>query len=241
LNDDVLKPLKDLHLGKEVPSIVGLRQTICDDYRFVVILPTDTYLYNAALLHLKLSATLAGGLLDNLPMTLNTHNRLADSTEVAIQRKLTDGLASRKLEYARSEQAVWSILQLLSDFWRQYRLSIFETITSDRARLLDYFRRTFPRNDDGHLLNLGTYAVWDERQQGEKEKVIELIEGLVQDPEIVIDLWALEDSKGKLETVIKVIAIEAGKISKAIDADAYTGKADCCYALVPRLIRYLVR
>jgi hypothetical protein len=239
LNYDVLKPLKDLHL-ENVPKNSEFRLTICDDYRFEAKRPTDSYLYDAALLHLKLSNPLVGEILDSLPMRLRAHNGLADSTEADMLTKLTDGLANHKLEYDRTGQAIWNILRLLSDFWRQYMAS-FKVPPSDRSRLVNYLRRTFPRDDDGHLLHLGVYTVWDEREQGEREKVIDAIEDLVVEPSVIIGLYALEDSKRKLELAIGEIVKEVSKLSKAIDADAYTGKAECCYVLVPRLIRFLVK
>jgi hypothetical protein len=187
---------------------------------------------------LKSSNPLVGEILHSLPKKLEVHNSLAQKTQLAMLTKLNDGLADHKLEYDRSGQATWNILRLLSDVWHQY-ITSFKMF--DKSRLLDYLRRTFPRNDDGHLLYLGTYAVWDERQEGERDKVIEIIDGLLTDSEILIDLGALEDSKGKLEVAISEIAKEANRLSNAIDADAYTGKSECCYALVPRWIRFLVR
>lgn len=93
LNDDVLKPLRDLHLENVSKNT---------DYKFVAILPTNEYLYDAALLHVKLSNPLVGKILDDLPMMLAAHNELANSTEDEMLTKLTAGLASHKLEYDRS-------------------------------------------------------------------------------------------------------------------------------------------
>jgi hypothetical protein len=129
------------------------------------------------------------------------------------------------------------------DVWKkQYIKHLDEPIGRflSGSKLLEEFNK-WTRGDDGPNLSLGTHLVWKEHETGEKDRVIEAINSLVADPMILSKLELLEVSKRTLAASISDIAKEATKLSKAIEADAYTAKLDCCYNLAPRLIRYLVR
>jgi hypothetical protein len=226
MNDEVLKPLCDIQLGSAPPEIphiaVAKHLNFFREYMFTVNLPTDSYFYDMAILHLNLSSLRAGDTLDKLRKTVAEHNEMATSVEADVWIKLGEALDSRNLKYDRTGKAFFEILRVLTSVWGQF------VISGDQSRLLPHLRRQYPRRDEGSLMKLGDFTVWDERTVGEKERAHQAIEGVLTDVDILNKLNGLDYSRYRVEEDVRVIAREARKISRAIEADAYSGKADCC-------------
>lgn len=246
INADVLKTLKDIHL-ENVPKNSEFNRNICDNYRFVVIRPTDSYLYPAAILHLKQQRLEVGKNLEELPEKLKEYNAIVDSTETYIWAKLNQALRDGGLAYDEIDQAFFNILRILARVWNSHFIKHLDEPFGrfqSTSRILEDLD-TLPYEKEGPNLYLAKLMVGKEHEVGDKEKVLQVIKNFAIDPIILEKLELLECSslvsKRMLAIIISEIAEEASNLSKAIAADAYTVKVDCCYALVPWLIRYLVR
>jgi hypothetical protein len=204
-------------------------------------------LYPAAILHLKAQRPEVGKSLEELPDKLKEYNAIIDSTETYLWTKLSQALKDHKLEYDDIPQAFFNILRILKGVWnRQFIKRLDEPFGrfQSTSRILEELN-TWPYESDGTNLHLGNYIVGKGHEVGDKEKVLEVIKNFAVDPIVLEKLELLEASslvsKRMLVVIVREIAKEASNLSKAIEADAYTAKVDCCYALVPWLIRYLVR
>jgi hypothetical protein len=128
------------------------------------------------------------------------------------------------------DEAFSKIVFVLSDVWKnQYIKHLNEpfgrVLSGDR--LLERFD-SWTRSGDTFTLILGPYLIWQGREASEKDKLLEVIKHTVVHPTILKKLDLLETSKHNLETSIVEIAKEATKLSKAIEAEAYSKKEDCC-------------
>jgi hypothetical protein len=229
IDDEILKPLKVSELEIE-PNNPETQRNICDDYRLAVkLLPTDSYFYNDAILHITSSNSAVGKNLENLLTTLKEHNANVDSLETCIRTKLDQAFRERKLEYD-NPQIVFNILRILRNVWKTGYIKHLDEHPSEalsRSTVLDELS-LYKRTDEESALILEPFTVWKERETGEKDKVIDAIRNFAVNPVILSKLELLEISKRTLEVNISDIVKEASKLSKAIEAEAYSKKQKCC-------------
>lgn len=236
MNEEVLKRLNDFHLegAPQLPDIdVPRRLDFFRRYMFAVDLPTDSYFYDMAILHLNLSGSQGGDILTKLPKRVKEHNEKAASIEVDVWKKLIEALDNRKVKHDYMSDAFFEMLRLLTRVWSQF------VITGDSSRVLPYFQREYPRRDEGSLMYFGDLMVWTEHAVGERERVADAIRSVLTDTDILSRLEGLDHSEYLLQEYARTIAKEARKISRAIEADAYSGKANCCPTVFTLIRDYL--
>jgi len=241
LNAEVLKPLKALTLENK-PKHTVVQQTICDDYRCELkSSPFASPLFGAVVLHLNLANTGIGDDLENLDGDVITYNDTVDSTEYFLISRLENALHSRNLQYEHLPQQVFiNILNFLSHVWEfsffKHLDEPFDSLSLRIEQKLDTWRR----EDNGPQLILDGYTVWQEQKADEKGQVIQAIREVASDHEVLDKLALLERTKRLLERKVWNIATYCTAMSKSIESLTYSGRAKCCYANIPWLIRRLV-
>jgi hypothetical protein len=234
----VMYRLRGIQLEREIRQ-EGF-PSIFQQHRLRVELP-DLYLYDKACLHIKQENASLGKTLESLPQILLTHNQEVDSAETELITRLNETLTNHKLTRDTTGDFLNNLLKVMTLVWSAYNGDLVKSM--DKTRLLDYFTRSIPRDDEGDHMYLivgqTSYFVFRGSEE-EKNAVIESIRTVLVDSVILNNINKLEESKSALALSIAQIAKLAQRISRAIDAGDYTTKAECCPTVWSMIHDYLL-